>query len=44
MNELEAAVVKQSEDEALEDLALLTQANERLNDDKEPVAVNLDDL
>jgi len=30
--------------EAMEDLALLMQANERLNDGKEPVEVNLDDL
>jgi len=30
--------------EAMEDLALLMQANARLNDNKEPVEVNLDDL
>jgi len=30
--------------EAMEDLALLMQANARLNDGKEPVEVNLDDL
>ena len=30
--------------EAVEDLALLTQARERLNDGKEPVEVNIDDL
>jgi len=30
--------------EAMEDLALLMQANVRLNDNKEPVEVNLDDL
>ncbi|GMR09170.1 MAG: type II toxin-antitoxin system Phd/YefM family antitoxin [Gammaproteobacteria bacterium] len=30
--------------EAMEDLALLMQANARLSDGKEPVEVNLDDL
>jgi len=30
--------------EAMEDLALLMHANARLNDNKEPVEVNLDDL
>lgn len=30
--------------EAMEDLALLMQANARLNDNKEPVEINLDDL
>ena len=30
--------------EALEDLALLKQANARLNDGQEPISVNLDDL
>ncbi|UTW11532.1 type II toxin-antitoxin system Phd/YefM family antitoxin [Marinobacterium rhizophilum] len=30
--------------EAVEDLALLTQARERLGDGKEPVEVNIDDL
>lgn len=30
--------------EAIEDLALQTQANARLNDGKTPIAVNLDEL
>jgi len=30
--------------EAVEDMALLTQANDRLNDGKKPVKVNIDDL
>jgi hypothetical protein len=30
--------------EAMEDLALLLQANARLNDGKEPIEVDLDDL
>jgi antitoxin StbD len=30
--------------EAMEDLALLIQANERMSDGKKPIAVNIDDL
>lgn len=37
-------VLFESMAEAVEDMALLMQANERLNDGKKPIKVNLDDL
>jgi len=38
------AILYESMFEAMEDLALLMQANARMNDGKEPIEVSLDDL